>query len=56
MLYFVFSNHLKPCISTFQNAVRNSSLQLAADAQKRVDESVMRLAADHKVCNYLFFF
>lgn len=31
-----------------ENAVRNSSLQLAADEQNRVDESVMRLAENHK--------
>lgn len=33
----------------FQNDIQNSALKLAADEQKKADESVMKLAGDHKV-------
>jgi hypothetical protein len=33
----------------FQNAVRNSSLELAALEQQKADEDVLKLAEDQKV-------
>ena len=35
----------------FQNAIKNSSLQMAAMEQMRADENVLKLAEDQKVCN-----
>ena len=37
-----------------QNAWKNSSLQMVALEQMKVDENVMKLTEDQKVC-YLFF-
>lgn len=33
----------------FQNAIRNSSLEMAALAQEKADEKMMKLAEDQKV-------
>lgn len=35
----------------FQNAVKNCSLQSAAQEQRKVDENVKKLAEEHKVYN-----
>ena len=37
----------------FQNAIKNSSLQMAAMEQMRADENVLKLAEDQKVCQLL---
>ena len=34
----------------FQNAIRNSSLQLASLEQEKADVNVLKLAEDQKVC------
>ena len=44
-MFFLMLWHLL----SFQNALKNSSLQMAALEQQKADENVMKLAEDQKV-------